>query len=190
MRDDKVEMVKRIIRQNNYHQYEKTHNQCMDLGLNVNRSALDRFANKLELIDKAILSKRQQELHQLEEQEKKARKKSESQHSSKAIYQQSVHEDDFSGAEMPTHQPVKKKPTPARPVATHSQGQSTQSNEMATRQNTPASVKRKPHSMTYEQVKQRETEITFALGELKIKENELLQELITLTEMLDSNQVN
>ena len=44
--------------------------------------------------------------------------------------------------------------------------------------------------MTYNEIKQREAEITFALGELKIKETELLQELISLTEWLDKKEMN
>lgn len=47
-----------------------------------------------------------------------------------------------------------------------------------------------PDTMTYEQVKHRETEITFELGELKIKENKLLEELNKLSKMLDSKGVN
>jgi hypothetical protein len=44
--------------------------------------------------------------------------------------------------------------------------------------------------MTYEQVKQRETEITFELGELRIKENKLMKELNDLSKLLDSKQFN
>lgn len=182
MKDEKVEMVKRIIRQNSYHQYEKTHSQCLHLGLNVNRSALDRFANKLELIDKAILSKRQQELHKLEQQERKSRQKQKSETSKSAMYQQEVYEPDFSGAaELESRAPAKQVQRSA-PAPKPSNKQAKQRST-----STPA---RTQHVMSYEQVKQRETEITFALGELKIRENELLQELISLTEMLDSNQVN
>jgi len=41
-----------------------------------------------------------------------------------------------------------------------------------------------PRDMTYEQVKQREAEITFELGALRIKENALLMELNSLSERL------
>lgn len=44
--------------------------------------------------------------------------------------------------------------------------------------------------MTYEQVKHRETEITFELGELRIKENKLMKELNELSKLLDSKQFN
>jgi hypothetical protein len=46
------------------------------------------------------------------------------------------------------------------------------------------------HSMSYVQVKQRETEITFELGELKIRENKLLEELNSLSKLLDLKQFN
>jgi serine phosphatase RsbU (regulator of sigma subunit) len=44
--------------------------------------------------------------------------------------------------------------------------------------------------MTYEQVKHRETEITFELGELRVKENRLMEELNNLIRMIDSKQFN
>ena len=44
--------------------------------------------------------------------------------------------------------------------------------------------------MSYAQVKQRETEITFELGELKIREHKLLEELSALSTMLDIKQFN
>lgn len=157
---EKVEMVKRIIRQNNYHHYEKTHRQCIDLGLNVNRAALDRFANKLELIDKAGLSKRQNELQQLE-----------------LARQQ--------GAQQPAHMSTQ--------VSTQSYQQNIAPQQQSISAHNSGTI-RQPSvhntKMTYEQVKQRETEITFALGELKIRESELLQELISLSELLDNNQIN
>lgn len=194
MRDDKVELVKRIIRQNNYHQYEKTHNQCLDLGLNVNRSALDRFASKLELIDKAILAKRQHELAQLEQAEKREKAKQQKAQNPKALYQQEVYEQDFSSAELASQQsPPSPAPAPAKPQKKARPSPSPEIEELRTPQKQQSGTQNKKtalHKMTYEEVKQRETEITFALGELKIRENELLQELISLTEMLDSNQVN
>jgi len=47
-----------------------------------------------------------------------------------------------------------------------------------------------PNILTYEQVKHRETEITFELGELRIKENKLMDELNELSKLLDSKQFN
>jgi hypothetical protein len=49
---------------------------------------------------------------------------------------------------------------------------------------------RAPDVMTYEQVKHRETEITFELGELRVKENRLMEELNKLSKLLDSKQFN
>jgi len=46
------------------------------------------------------------------------------------------------------------------------------------------------HSMSYLQVKQRETEITFELGELKIREHKLLEELKRPFKMLDLKEFN
>lgn len=45
-------------------------------------------------------------------------------------------------------------------------------------------------SLSFLQVKQRETETTFELGELKIRENKLLEELNSLSTMLDVKQFN
>lgn len=173
---EKVEMVKRIIRQNNYHHYEKTHRQCVELGLNVNRSSLDRFANKLELIDKAGQSKRQNELHQLElakQQENQAFNPNNSQ-----SFQQGPRQEHFS----PTQN------TPQYSPQDFGHNNQSRANQSRPRQIVQRHVA--PKSMTYEQVKLRETEITFALGELKIKESELLQELISLSAMLDDKQIN
>ena len=118
IKDEKVELVKRLIRANNYRQYDKTLEQCVELGININRIALTRFADKLELIDKAERSRAQRQ---------NAERQSGSQRSS-------------------------------LPLA--------------------------PRDMTYEQVKQREAEITFELGALRIKENALLMELNSLSERL------
>lgn len=173
---EKVEMVKRIIRQNNYHHYEKTHRQCVELGLNVNRSALDRFANKLELIDKAGLSKRQNEIHQLELAKQQANQGLNQ--TSSQSYQQGPRQEHFSPSQDNSQFSSKE----FRP------NYQSQHNLPLTRQSVKPHITAK--SMTYEQVKQRETEITFALGELKIKESELLQELITLSALLDDKQMN
>jgi hypothetical protein len=115
-RSDKVETIKKLIRQNNYKNAEKVYEQCMDFGFSVNLSSLTRFTEKLELLDRADRSKRINKLHREKNQ--------------------------------------------APPV------------------------------MTYEQVKHRETEITFELGELKIKENKLMNELSQISELLDSKQFN
>jgi hypothetical protein len=114
-RSDKVEKIKNLIRKNDYRNSEKTYQQCMEFGISVNLNALSRFSEKLELLDRAVRTRRLDQLHQ-----------------------------------------------------EHSHGA----------------------SMTYEQVKHRETEITFELGELRVKENRLMEELNKLSIMLDSKQFN
>ena len=115
-RSAKVEKIKNLIRKNDYINSEKTYKQCMEYGISVNLNALSRFSEKLELLDRAVRTRRLDQLHL---------------------------ENDH-GASM----------------------------------------------MTYEQVKHRETEITFELGELRVKENRLMEELNKLSKMLDSKQFN
>lgn len=50
-------MVKKIIRKYDYGNYEQTHKECVELGLNVNRPALDRFGEKLQMLDSQAKSK-------------------------------------------------------------------------------------------------------------------------------------
>jgi hypothetical protein len=159
IKTEKVELVKQLIRKNNYRQFEKTHQQCTSLGITVNREALDRFAEKLELIDKA----------------QKARSMRHYQHpvadehipvSNKQGRQQSK-----SHLTMPPQSTAMSAPLYPR---TDSGAHGYQSGI------SPVAVE----DMTYEQVKKRETEITFELGALKIKESELLQELNTLSARL------
>ncbi|MFT4940040.1 MAG: hypothetical protein ACI88A_003091 [Paraglaciecola sp.] len=107
LQSEKLDIVKRLIRQNNYRNHDTTYDQCTNIGLSVSRTSLARFAEKLELLDRLEKSKR-------------------------------LKEDPSLG------------------------------------------------DMTYEQVKQRETAITFELGELKIRENRLLEELNSLSLRLTS----
>ncbi|MGS2720124.1 hypothetical protein [Paraglaciecola aestuariivivens] len=115
-KSEKVEVVKSLIRRNNYKAYQLIFDQCSDLGISVNMHSLTRFAEKLELLDRAERTKR-------------------------------------AAQQVDSEKPKSK-------------------------------------FMSYEQVKRRETEITFELGELKIKENKLLEELNQLADLLDSNQIN
>lgn len=169
---EKVEMVKRIIRQNNYHQCELSHQQCQALGLNVNLPALERFSSKLELIDRAALAKRQDTLHQIDI---------------------ARHEQEVQLADVAFGDSERLLATP-----NGSRTSSTVSQQGRVSQNTPRQAKARKKlqkkdshaQMSYAEVKQRETEITFELGELKIRENELMQELISLSVFLDNAQVN
>lgn len=144
---EKVELVKQLIRKNNYRQFEKTHQQCTSLGITVNREALDRFAEKLEIIDKA----------------QKAR--------SLRHYQHPVADVHLSASNRQARQSAV---TAHLYTDTETRSSSYQSGI------SPVAVE----DMTYEQVKKRETEITFELGALKIKESELLQELNNLSARL------
>ncbi|UAA40635.1 hypothetical protein KIH87_09960 [Paraneptunicella aestuarii] len=124
---EKVEMVKKIIRQNSYLNFDKSHKQCIELGIRVNRPALDNFGKKLKQLDLA-----------------KKPPNAKEQNSNR------IH----SGGEILEF----KKPG--------SNGKSNVAIDIV--------------SMTLEEAKQRETEITYELGELKIKENALLNELAVI----------
>jgi arginine repressor len=115
-KSEQVDAIKQLIRQNKYKNNDITFQQCIRMGLSVNQHSLSRFAEKLELLDRAERSK------QINQDKQK----------------------------------------------TSSSGQ----------------------TLSYAQVKQRETEITFELGELKIRENKLLEELNTLSKLLDVKQFN
>lgn len=200
---EKVELVKRVIRQNNYDQYEKTFRQCSELGLNINRQALDRFANKLELIDKAQLSKRQYELQKLEiakqqDDREKARNAERArqlklQKKQQQNTQVSAESQRLKDIELDAH--LDSMDESLDPMLDDVIDEAPRPEQRSRdRRSTDKRRARQPSTkktdLSYEQVKQRETEITFELGELKIRENELLQELIKLTEMLDKNQKN
>lgn len=112
---EKVEMVKKIIRKYNYSDYASTHKECVELGLNVNRPALDRFGEKLQMLDSQAKSK------------------------SKLMFED-------------TPEPPKQ------------EGSIELSSDV-------------PANGSYTQFTSRAEEITFELGALRIRENELLKEL-------------
>jgi hypothetical protein len=115
-RSEQVEIIKRLIRQNNYREHDRTYEQCVRMGLSVNFQSLGRFAEKLELLDRSERAKQKNIANSM------------------------------GMANRPT--------------------------------------------ISYAQLKQRETEITFELGELKIRENKLLEELNSLSKMLDVKEFN
>lgn len=210
---EKVELVKRIIRQNNYHQYEKNHAMCVELGLHVNRTALDRFADKLELIDRAELAKRQNRLEEIEAEKQVQRmQRAETQAARSRPQPSAQRQASIASAETDMfHEDVS---SPSHPVVTATaqntagttshrevsiQGiaketallkQATMALNESTRALKPSAPVQPKQKMTYEEVKKREQEITFQLGELKIRETELLQELINLSSFLDTKDVN
>lgn len=120
---EKVEMVKKIIRKYDYGNYEATHKECVELGLNVNRPALDRFGEKLQMLDSQAKSK------------------------SKLL---------FDEVESPSGQ-----------ESIQLSDESTPSVDMSSNVS----------SGNYGQFGSRADEITFELGALRIRENELLKEL-------------
>lgn len=158
-RIEKVELVKRLIRENNYQDYEKTHQQCLALGISVNRVALDRFADKLALIDKAERAR-----HILHEADRMPTQNVVAA-STPPVQQQ------MSAQQLPAQQQMVTQPQ-QHPAPAHRP------------QPTPPAPTLQ--EMTYEQVKQREAEITFELGALKIRENELINELTSLSERLNN----
>ena len=50
---EKLETVKRLVRQNNYKNNDITYKQCQELGVTVNRVGLEIFARKLRAMDRA-----------------------------------------------------------------------------------------------------------------------------------------
>ena len=50
---EKLETVKRLVRQNNYRDNDITYRQCQELGVSVNRVGLEIFARKLRAMDRA-----------------------------------------------------------------------------------------------------------------------------------------
>ncbi|MFT5676740.1 MAG: arginine repressor [Paraglaciecola sp.] len=107
VRSEKVKLIKTLIRENDYKENQKIHEQCLKLGFSVNLVSLSRFSEKLKLLDR--------------------------------------------------------------------------SERFKSSQNQTETAPQTSQKMSYEQVRKRETEITFELGELKIKENKLLEELNSLS---------
>ena len=138
LRVEKLEVVKRLIRKNDYHQYDKTYDECVELGLNVRRPALDKFADKLAILDKQNPPKIEFD------------KTPEHKVTGSVIYgdEESLGNKDFI------------------------QWESTQ-NDIE-----PQPIEKS--YANYDEMKKRQSEITFELGTLKIKEHELLTELSRL----------
>ena len=177
LKTEKIEMVKRIIRQNHYADTEKSMQQCIEMGLVVNLSALKRFSEKLELIDRIKLSKQQDELRQIETAQ-----------ANTAISRYDVNAGNVVNAQQTHH--TEQSPAATLSSMTGLASKSDINQAMLIGQPSTRRPQRSVRDMTYNEIKQREAEITFALGELKIKETELLQELISLTEWLDKKEMN
>ncbi|MBE1301737.1 MAG: hypothetical protein GJ680_17755 [Alteromonadaceae bacterium] len=120
---EKVEMVKKIIRKYDYSNYEMTHKECVELGLNVNRPALDRFGEKLQQMDTKAKSKLNFDEPELTAEKPKG----------------SIQLADDLASDLPQQQ-----------------------------------------AGNFQQFQDRASEITFELGALRIRENELLKELSSI----------
>lgn len=132
-------MVKKIIRKYDYSNFEQTHKECIEMGLKVNRPALDRFGERLQQLD----------------------------NKAKATLEFDDHEDT-------RHETIELSPdyhngTPSgTPSGTTFQDSHTEGNK------------------DFTQFKDRADEITYELGSLRIRENELLKELSTIKKKLSN----
>jgi hypothetical protein len=114
LRSEKVQIIKTLIRQNDYKENPKIRDECLKMGFSVDIDSLSRFSEKLKLLDR--------------------------------------------------------------------------NERFKNSKNQSGKIQQAPFRMSYEQVKRRETEITFELGELKIRENKLLEELNSLsTHLVDKH---
>lgn len=203
---EKIDIVKRLIRANNYEHCDRTFEQCVELGIQVNRVALGRFAAKLELIDKAERQRnRRNAAKPAASKPQQTTKPKATTTSPQAPANPRRTQPTFektSSLEIAASggQPVSNAPRQRQAdVMSHELNlvidaeparEAPQVIESAL-QNMQASVPPMPllpEEMTYEQVKQREAEITFELGAMKIKEHALLQELNALSEKLGGNR--
>jgi len=192
---EKIDIVKRLIRSNNYQQIERVYLRCIELGIHVNRTALSRFAQKLELIDRA------------ERQAKRKKNLSEFgfEPQTKTVYSNKQNADMALSAEpKTTNQTEHPAPQPVvahqPPVVHSSQAQTTtttlppstatDSPLLAISQESVSSLpvssqENTKKTISYGEAKRRETEITFELGALKIKEHALLEELNELAQIIE-----
>ena len=201
---EKVDIVKRLIRANNYEQCDRTFEQCVELGIQVNRVALGRFAAKLELIDKAERQRNRRNASKPQAQAKPQTTRAPSQRQPAAKPTTSLRYEQASNLEIaasPAQQQSAEAPRsqPREVVSNAELNMALQQDALAEmpqviesalnelKANAP-SMPVLPEEMTYEQVKQREAEITFELGSMKIREHALLQELNALSEKLGGNR--
>ncbi|XOV77996.1 MAG: hypothetical protein ACFHVJ_13715 [Aestuariibacter sp.] len=134
---EKVEMVKKIIRKYDYSNFEQTHKECVEMGLKVNRPALDRLGERLQQLD----------------------------NKAKAKLEFDEHHDDSPGIELSPDY--------------HSDEPTIITETQEAPQAAPQPVLQ-PTTTDFKQFKDRADEITFELGSLRIRENELLTELSSI----------
>lgn len=197
---EKVDIIKRLIRANNYQHCERVMEQCIELGIHVNRVGLTRFAAKLELIDKAERQRNRRKSAQAKQaniathnQKKPVLKQPTQRPSQNSSYRtdipkvdyQAPYEEHFSETfSLDTPPPTNSKVVhlnsraavgAAQVLAAPTQTQSVQ----------PSAI---PDKLTIEQVQQRKAAITLQLGEMKIREHALLQELNALAEKYNTEK--
>lgn len=149
---EKLERVKQIVRAHNYSNYERAHQDCQELGINVNRPALDRFADRLFETDKGRKHTKLTPVAASVQLAASAPEVTESgiritPKSAKDKRNKTSHKRDKKQATTPSSQPHSSTETQLAPP------------------------------LSYTDVQKRTHEITFELGQLKIRENELLMEL-------------
>lgn len=150
---EKLETVKRLVRENNYKNNDITYQQCQKLGVTVNRVGLEIFARKLRTMDRAE-EINSQKLHSMAEEARQAASQR-----SLTFERSSVELGSFNSVS---------------PYASHSSNITHLSQVESRRKNSsfdPAERKR---------------EITFELGSIKVREQQLLHELNNLAIIEDA----
>ncbi|MCV2884198.1 hypothetical protein OE749_05785 [Aestuariibacter sp. AA17] len=159
-KSEKIELVKHIIRQNQYQHLDRCFQQVTALGMSVNMSALKRFAEKLKLIDQVTQQK--------------------DRHSTSSPLASTPVKDDLISAV----DDVLSEDEPSNQVTNAVSSQSPPFT--VTRNGLEVPFTADGVTLTPTEIKKREAEITYELGALKIRESELLQELIVLSELLEN----
>ncbi|MFC3095705.1 hypothetical protein DRW07_07675 [Alteromonas sediminis] len=169
---EKIDIVKRLVRSHNYQHIENVYTRCVELGIHVNRSALTRFAQKLALIDRAERQvKKKKHLSDFDFEPKTQTFYAEKQ--TQEEYQLAA---DYEPEPQAQTYPVEPKPIPSpAAVSVADIASASSANE----------VQNNKKVLSYGEAKRRETEITFELGALKIKEHALFEELNEIAQIIE-----
>lgn len=163
---EKVEVVKRLIRSHNYGDIEKVYIRCLEYGIHVNKTALYRFSQKLSLLDKA--------------NRVSTRKVIDIPARGLESFQQHI-EDSGPKVEPMLVQPQQVTAEPSLEVnATLPNSNNSKNNKANTNK-----TNNRNSAISFSEAKRREAEITFELGAMKIKEHALLEELNSLSKIID-----
>lgn len=147
---EKLETVKRLVRENNYKNNDITYKQCQELGVTVNRVGLEIFARKLRTMDRAE-EVNSHKLHSMAEETRQATSRR-----TLTFERSSVELGSFNSVS---------------PYASHSSN-ITHLNQVENRR----------QSGTFDPA-ERKREITFELGTIKVREQQLLIELNSLDDV-------